>query len=93
MTVSSWLSLGPIGTVALGVPLFGEHAQRILLNGPMSAVDAAAHGASIAGASILRGYGMWWLVLAVLITLRYMREGLPFNMGWWAFTFPNGVFR
>jgi tellurite resistance protein TehA-like permease len=31
-------------------------------------------------------------VLALLITLRYAREGLPFNMGWWAFTFPIGVY-
>ncbi len=92
MAVSSWLSLGPIGTGALGLLLLGEQAQRILADGPMSAVGAAAHGAGIAGASILWGYGMWWLVLAVLITLRYVREGLPFNMGWWAFTFPIGVF-
>ena len=24
--------------------------------------------------------------------LRYRREGLPFNLGWWAFTFPLGVY-
>jgi hypothetical protein len=29
------------------------------------------------------GYGAWWLGLAGLKTIRYLREGLPFNLGWW----------
>ena len=35
---------------------------------------------------------MWWLLLGVLITLRYLRDGLPFNIGWWGYTFPVGVY-
>ncbi|MFP3253650.1 MAG: C4-dicarboxylate ABC transporter, partial [Hydrogenobaculum sp.] len=27
-----------------------------------------------------------------MTTLKYLKEGLPFNMGWWGFTFPLGVF-
>ena len=34
----------------------------------------------------------WRLLLGVLITLRYLREGLPFNIGWWGYTFPVGVY-
>ncbi len=41
---------------------------------------------------LMWGYGLWWFVMAVLITLRYLCEGLPFNMGWWGFTFPIGVY-
>jgi len=92
MAVSSWLSLGPIGTGALGLLVLGEQAERLFANTPTAGLGMAAHGVGIVGAAILWGYGMWWLVLAVLITLRYVREGLPFNMGWWAFTFPIGVF-
>jgi len=92
MAASSWLSLGPIGTGALGLLVLGEQAQRLFANGAMADLGAAAHGAGIVGAIILWGYGIWWLALAVLITLRTVREGLPFNMGWWAFTFPIGVF-
>lgn len=44
------------------------------------------------GGAVLWGYGMWWLMLAALTTLRYMRGGMPFNIGWWGFTFPLGVF-
>jgi tellurite resistance protein TehA-like permease len=40
----------------------------------------------------LWGYGAWWLLLAVLTTIRYLREGMPFNLGWWGFTFPLGVY-
>jgi len=25
-------------------------------------------------------------------TARYLREGMPFNIGWWGFTFPLGVY-
>ena len=32
------------------------------------------------------------LLTAVLITLRYLRHGMPFNLGWWGFTFPLGVY-
>ena len=42
--------------------------------------------------AILWGYGLWWLLLAVLTTARYLREGLPFNVGWWGFTSPLGVY-
>jgi len=27
-----------------------------------------------------------------MTTIRYLREGLPFNIGWWGFTFPIGVY-
>ncbi len=30
--------------------------------------------------------------MAVLVTLRYLRDGLPFNIGWWGYTFPLGVY-
>ena len=39
--------------------------------------------------------GLWnsgWLSLAILKTGRYLREGLPFNLGWWGFTFPLAVY-
>ena len=38
------------------------------------------------------GYGAWWLSLAILTTIPYLREGLPFNLGWWGFTFPLAVY-
>jgi tellurite resistance protein TehA-like permease len=40
----------------------------------------------------LWGVGVWWCLMALLITARYLRDGIPFNLGWWGFTFPLGVF-
>ena len=30
--------------------------------------------------------------MAMLVAGRYLRDGLPVNMGWWGFTFPLGVY-
>jgi tellurite resistance protein TehA-like permease len=40
----------------------------------------------------LVGYGAWWLLIAILKTARYFREGVPFNLSWWGFIFPLGVY-
>jgi tellurite resistance protein TehA-like permease len=41
-------------------------------------------------ALIMWGFGLMWLGFA-LATIRQSRP-FPFNMGWWGFTFPLGVF-
>jgi C4-dicarboxylate transporter/malic acid transport protein len=92
VAASSWLALGPIGTGALGLLLLGEQAPRVLIGAQMVQIGRAANGFGVIGAAILWGFGLWWFLLALLITVRYLRESLPFNMGWWAFTFPIGVY-
>ena len=34
---------------------------------------------------------MLWLALATAITIRTARQGLPFGLTWWSFTFPVGT--
>ncbi|MEJ0040273.1 MAG: TDT family transporter [Gammaproteobacteria bacterium] len=92
MAATSWLSLGPLGTGALALIVLGEQAPRVLAASPLAALGEVAHGAGVVAALALWGYGLWWLGLAVLVTRRYFREEVPFNMGWWAFTFPLGVY-
>ncbi len=92
MAVSSWLALGPLGTGALGLLVLGRDAPAILGAVGMADIGAVAHGIGVIGGLILWGYGAWWLFMAAAITLSYIRQGLPFNMGWWGFTFPLGVF-
>ncbi|MCE3519784.1 C4-dicarboxylate ABC transporter, partial [Escherichia coli] len=58
----------------------------------LGAVASAVSGASLLAGVILWGYGLWWLAMAVMITIRYFRDGIPFNMGWWGYTFPLGVY-
>ncbi|WP_432377227.1 TDT family transporter [Agrobacterium rosae] len=92
MAASSWLALGPIGTGALGLLVMSQTGPAVLSANGLASVAPAFGGASFLGAILLWGYGIWWLATAVLITLRYLREGLPFNIGWWGYTFPLGVF-
>lgn len=92
MGVSAWLALGPIGTGALGLLLLGGDAPAIFAANGLPGVGQVAFGLGVIGGIVLWGYGAWWLALAALKTTRYMREGLPFNLGWWGFTFPLAVY-
>lgn len=48
---------------------------------------------ALLAATALRGFGLWWLALAVVLLARYLRAGrLPYGIGWWAFTFPLGAY-
>lgn len=92
MAASGWLSLGPIGTGALGLLLLGGDAPRAFASAGLPAVGDVAFGLGVIGGTVLWGYGVWWLLLAVLKMARYVRIGMPFNLGWWGFTFPLGVY-
>jgi C4-dicarboxylate transporter/malic acid transport protein len=92
MGVSAWLALGPIGTGALGLVVLGCAAPAIFAANGLASMGEVAFGLGAIGGLILWGYGLWWLSLAVLKTVRYLREGLPFNLGWWGFTFPLAVY-
>ena len=92
MAASSWLALGPIGTGALGMLLLGGDGPAIFAANGMPGVGEVAAGLGLIGGITLWGFGLWWMLMAVLITLRYLRDGIPFNLGWWGFTFPLGVY-
>jgi C4-dicarboxylate transporter/malic acid transport protein len=92
MAASSWLSLGPIGTGALGLLVLGTNAPAIFAAQGMAAIGAVAQGLGVIGGVLFWGLGAWWMLLALLITVRYFKAGIPFNLGWWGFTFPLGVY-
>ncbi|MBP5073814.1 TDT family transporter [Pseudomonas chlororaphis] len=92
MAASSWLALGPIGTGALGMLLLGADAPAIFAANGMAGVGEIAEGLGLVAGITLWGFGLWWMLTALLITLRYLRDGIPFNLGWWGFTFPLGVY-
>jgi tellurite resistance protein TehA-like permease len=92
MAATNWLALGPIGTGALGLLVLGGATPAIFAANGLGELGIAIKGASLLGGLLLWGYGLWWLAMAVMITLRYLRQGLPFNLGWWGYTFPLGVY-
>lgn len=89
---SCWLALGPIGTGALGMVLFGQIAPTALANTELAPLAGAIAGTCLLLGTVLWGYGLWWVGLASLISLRYFTAPVPFNPGWWAYVFPLGVF-
>ncbi len=92
MAATSWLALGPIGTGALGLLVLGEATPAAFAANGLDAYAGAARGIGLMGGLLLWGYGLWWFAMALLITIRYVRQGLPFNLGWWGYTFPLGVY-
>jgi len=92
MAASSWLSIGPIGTGALGMLVLGADAPAIFAAQGMTSIGTVVEGVGLIAGTLFWGVGLWWLLLAVLITIRYFRAGIPFNLGWWGYTFPLGVY-
>lgn len=92
--VSVFLPLGPLGQGGFGIMLLGKDAMTIF---PKTQTLSAATTSSgeilyVVGwlaAVIMWGFGLVWLFFAAA---SISRNKFPFNMGWWGFTFPLGVF-
>ncbi len=87
MAISTWISLGTLGTGIMGLIDIGRILPRMV--GP---IGFTMEGAAVMISFALWGFGLWWLALSVLTTLYTARRHLPFNLGWWGLTFPLGVF-
>ena len=92
LAVSSWLALGPIGTAALALLVLGHQAPMLMASLGLAQLGQLFQQAGILASLILLGFGLWWLGIAVLMTLHHAKQDLPFNLGWWGLTFPLGVY-
>ncbi|KAF5123778.1 Sulfite efflux pump SSU1 [Metarhizium anisopliae] len=95
--VSVFLPVGPLGQGGFGIQQLGKVAVKLLPVTPAFktvGVDVA-RGAEILYVlgvflgMVLWGFALVWVCFA-LISLATIRD-FPFNMGWWGFTFPLGV--
>lgn len=82
-----WIVLGPVGQSITAAHHLGAVAPDVLDRpyGPAFGALALVHGVP------MWGFAMAWLAIAVTLTLRTARRGLPFNLTWWSFTFPVGT--
>lgn len=89
--VSVFLPLGPMGQGGFAIMQLGKVAARVFPQTntlhPMAGEIFYICGWMIA--MVLWGFGLVWLFFAVA---SISRTKFPFNMGWWGFTFPIGVF-
>ncbi|RSL66055.1 hypothetical protein CEP51_012880 [Fusarium floridanum] len=94
MVVSSFIPLGPLGQGAAGIQLLGQVSLKIFKrNNFIPAVLTAGQIFYVAGiliALVMWGFGLMWLFFA--LAALYRRRRFPFNLNWWAFTFPLGVY-
>lgn len=84
MAPSIWINLGPIGA--------GTSTLYALVRNS-SFLPGGAREAFLAFGLLFWGFGVWWLAMAVIMTLHYIRRlNLPYSLAWWAFIFPLGAY-
>ena len=90
--VSCFLPLGPLGFGGYSIMYLGKVCLTLLpetrtlheLAGPVLYVQG------FLCALVLWGFGLVWFVFA--LAALWKCRPIPFNMGWWSFTFPLGVY-
>lgn len=87
MVPTLWIVLGPLGQSITAVTLLGGAAH--LAVGASLARTLGDFGI-VYGIPVL-GFALLWGALAIAITIRTARAGLPFSLTWWSFTFPVGT--
>jgi tellurite resistance protein TehA-like permease len=94
VAVSVFLPLGPLGQGGYGIMQLGRVAMTIFpktltLSEHMRNPGDILYVMGWLIATIMWGFALIWMFFAVM-SIR--RQKFPFNMGWWGFTFPLGVF-
>jgi len=92
--VSLLLPIGPLGLSGFALIVLGKVARH---NFPITGVIPSAANAGeifyLVGMTvslILWGFAVIWFIIAIIMT--ETAYPFPFNMGWWGFVFPVGVF-
>ena len=87
MVPTLWIVLGPLGQSITAVNLLGGNAHLAVDQGTSHALFVFG---LVYGVPTL-GFALMWAALASAITLHTIRQGLPFSLTWWSFTFPVGT--
>ncbi|KAI6887322.1 putative C4-dicarboxylate transporter/malic acid transport protein [Hortaea werneckii] len=90
--VSAFLPLGPLGFGGYTILYLGKMAKQVFPQthslDPMAGSIAYVLGFFVA--LIMWGWGLLWFAFGLAAI--YKARPFPFNMGWWGFTFPLGVY-
>ena len=91
--VSVFLPLGPLGQGAFAIMQLGKDCMELLdKTQTIPAAPMAGQIAYVVGlllGLVMWGFGLVWLFFALA---SISRSKFPFNLGWWGFTFPLGVY-
>lgn len=86
LVMTMWLVVGPLGQSVAGMIALGTAARAV-----WPQLGVLLFGAGVAYGMLTWGFGVFWLGLALAVTLRASRKGISFTLGWWALTFPVGT--
>eukprot|EP00775_Hariotina_reticulata_P004122 gene4122-4368_t len=104
MIISSFLPVGPMAMTAwavMNLSISGtqhlvDYAQLYPQHGvdPIWLSEVLPISLGIAGVvgMFLWAFATWWLLVAVFSVCSVLRQGIPFNLGWWGAVFPLGVY-
>jgi len=77
-----WINLGPIGAGNIALINLISKTSFISIKEPFYIF-----------ALLFWGFGLWWLGMSIIMTLRYIKKAeLNYSMSWWAFIFPLGAY-
>jgi C4-dicarboxylate transporter/malic acid transport protein len=87
MVPTLWIVLGPLGQSIAAANLLGGVAHQAM---------PAPYSTALRAFGVVYGVPVWgfallWGALASAITVRTVREHMPFSLTWWSFTFPVGT--
>ncbi|KAJ6014219.1 hypothetical protein N7540_008810 [Penicillium herquei] len=90
--VSCFLPLGPLGFGGFGIIYIGKVARKLFQDTDILDPIAGSMGyvLGVFISLLMWSFGLIWLVFAFATVL--YSSPFPFNMGWWGFTFPLGVY-
>ncbi|KAK3056425.1 Plasma membrane sulfite pump involved in sulfite metabolism [Extremus antarcticus] len=91
--VSAFLPLGPLGLGGYTILNLGRLARDVFpITGTLDpAAGLFAYHLGFFIALLMWSWGLLWFAFA-LAAIHQASPGLPFNNGWWGFTFPLGVY-
>lgn len=82
-----WIVLGPLGQSITAAHHLGDVAPDVVGR----PYGTAFHAVALVYGVPVWGFAMLWLAIATTLTARTAKDGLPFSLTWWSFTFPVGT--
>ena len=75
-----WINMGPIGAILTSLATYYYYISHL-------------EGISLFFSTLFFGFGVWWFIIATIITLYYIAKlRVPYRTAWWSFTFPLGQY-